>query len=82
MVTFAHTVALGDDDTLGAFHRTAHVWLQFGAFHLAVAVDGIDFPVVVEEYAKVVDVTLHVVVLPWTANVFGCVTLQTFAVDI
>ena len=79
---FAHTVAFGNDDTLGAFYRTAHVGLEFGAFHRAIAMDGVDLAIVVEEHAQVVDVALHVMMLPGTADVFGCIALQTLAVDV
>ena len=82
MVALPHPVALGDDDALGLFFRTAHVGIEFGAFHRSVAMYGIHLPVVVEEHAQVVDVSLHVVMLPRTADVAGGIALQSLAVDV
>ena len=82
VVPLAYPIALGDDDALGALHGAAHVGLQLGALHRAVAVDGVDFAVVVEEHAKVVDIALHVVVGPRPADVPGGVALQALAVDV
>ena len=48
VMALAHPVSFGDDDTLGALHRAAHVGLQLGTFHGAVAVDGVDLAVVIE----------------------------------
>ena len=44
--------------------------------------DSIHLTIVVEEHTKVVDVSLHVVVLPRTANVFRGVALQSLAVHV
>ena len=82
MVAFAHAVALGDDDALGALHGAAHVGLQLGTLHRAVAVDGVHLAVVVEQHAEVVDVTLHVMVRPRAADVLCGVALQSLAVDV
>ena len=82
VVSFPDTVSFGDDGACGSFYGTTHVGLQFRTFHLSVSVDGIDFPIVVEEYAQVVDVTLHVVMLPRPADILGGIALQSFAVDV
>ena len=79
---FAHCRAFGNDDAVGLFLRAAHVWFQFGAVHLAVAVDGVYLAVVIEQHAQVVYLSLHVMVLPRTADVFGCIALKTLAVHI
>jgi hypothetical protein len=50
--------------------------------HFAIFVDGIDLPVVVEKHAEVVDVTLHVVMLPRSVDILRGVTLKTLAVDV
>ena len=44
--------------------------------------NGIDFPVIVKKHAKVVDVTLHVVVCPRSLDVLCCVALQAFSVNV
>ena len=82
VVPLAHTVTFRDDGALRLFDRSAHVWLQLRTFHFAVAVDGIDLPVVVEEHAEVVDAALHVVVLPRAVDILRGIALQAFAVDV
>ena len=82
MMTLAYCIALRYDDTVGVLDGTAHVGLQLGALHRAVAVDGVDFTVVVEEHAQVVDVALHVMVLPRAADVLRGVALKALPVDV
>ena len=82
VMALADGIALRDDGALRLFDRTAHVRLQLRTFHFAVAVDGIHLAVVVEQHAEVVDVTLHVMVLPWPTDILGGVALQAFAIDI
>ena len=82
MVALAYSIAFRDDGTRGTFLRTTHIWLQLGAFHFAIAMNGIDFSIVIEEHAQVVDVAFHVVMLPRTMDVFGRVALQTLAIHV
>ena len=82
MVSFTHHVALFDNDTLSSFNRTAHIGLQFGTHHGAVAVDGIDFAIIVEKDAQVIDTSLHIVMFPRTADVLAGKALQSLTVHI
>ena len=82
VVSLAHGIALRDNDTLGRLDGTTHVCLQLRTLHLAIAVDGINLTIVVEEHGEVVDASLHVVMLPWTMDVLRGVALQTLAVDV
>ena len=82
MVSFAHHIALFDNDTLGPFDRATHVGLQFGTHHSSVSVDSIDFSVIVKQNAQVVDTSFHVVVFPWAADVLAGEALQPFSVHI
>ena len=82
VVSFSHTVPFGDDDTLRSLDGTAHVRFQFCTLHGAVAVNGIHLAVIVEEYAEVVDVALHVVVRPRAFDVLGRVALQSLPVHV
>ena len=82
VVAFAHGITLGNDGALGLVDGTAHVGFQLGAFHLAIAVDGINLAIVVEEHGEVVDASLHIVVLPRSANILRSVALQSLAVHI
>ena len=75
-------IALRDDDTVGALHWTTHVGLQLRTVYLPIFMDGIDLPVVIEKHGEVVDVTLHVMVLPRTTDILGGVALQALAVDV
>ena len=82
MVSLSHSIAFWDDYTLCTLNRSAHVGIQLSTFHSAIAMDGIHLTIVVEEHTEVVDVSLHVVVLPRTANVFRGVALQSFAIHV
>ena len=82
MVPLADAVTLGDDDAVGALHGAAHVGLQLRAMHLAVLMDGVYLPVVVEQHAEVVNVALHVMVRPRPVDVLRRIALQTLAVDV
>ena len=82
MVSFSHSTTLGNDDTFRSFYRTAHVGLQFGTHHLSITVNGIDFPVIIKQYAQIVDSSLHIMVLPRTFRFLASKALQTFSVDI
>ena len=82
VMAFAHTVTFRNDDALSALDGSAHVGLQFGTLHRAVAVNGVHLAVVVEQHAEVVDVALHVMVRPRTADVLRCVALQPLAIDV
>ena len=82
MVSFSHTIAFRDDDTFRPLDRPTHIGLQLRASHCAISMNGIDFPVIVKKHAKVVDVTLHVVVCPRSLDVLCCVALQAFSVDV
>ena len=82
VVPLAYPVAFGDDDTLGALHGAAHIGFQLRAFYFAVAVDGINLAVVVEEHTQVIDIALHVVVCPGAADVLAGVALQALAIDV
>ena len=82
VVSFANGRTVGYDDSVCALYGSAHVGLQLSAVHLAVAMYSIYLAVVVEEHAEVVDASLHVVVLPRSAYVFGGVALQPLAVDV
>ena len=82
VVTLADSTALGDNRALSLLNGTTHVGLQFGTLHLTISMDGIDLPIVVEEYAEVIDTPLHVMMLPWPADILGGVALQAFAVDV
>ena len=44
--------------------------------------NGINLPVVIEEHAKVIDITLHIMVYPRTADILRRVALQPLAVDV
>ena len=81
-MSLAHSIALGDDDTLGLFDGTAHVGFQFRTLHFAIAVDGIDLAVVVEKHREVVDAPFHVMVLPRSADVLGGIALESLAIDV
>ena len=82
MMALADGIALRDDRTLRLFDRTAHVGLQFCTLYLAIAMNGIDFPVIIEEYTKVVDTPLHIMVLPRATDILRGITLQALAIDI
>ena len=82
VVSLADGIALGNDHALRLLNGSAHVGLQLRTLHLAVAMDGVYFPVVVEEHAEVVDPALHVMVFPRSADILRGVTLQTLAVDV
>ena len=81
VVALPHSVAFGNDGARRAILRAAHVGLQLRAFHFAVAMNGIHLPIV-EQHRQVVDVTLHVVMLPRAMNVFCCVALQALAIHV
>ena len=70
VMPFANTTALRDDDTVSTFHGTTHIGLQFRTMHFPILMDGIDLTIIVEEYAEVVYVTLHIVVLPRPTDIF------------
>ena len=82
VMAFAHAVTFRNDDALGALDGSAHVGLQFGTLHRAVAVDGVHLAVVVEQHAEVVDIALHVMVRPGASDVLCGVALQALAVDV
>ena len=82
VVSLAHGISLGDDDAVGLLLGSAHVGLEFGAVYLTVAVYGIYLAVIVKEHAEVIDASLHVVVLPGTADVGTGVALEPLAVDV
>ena len=50
--------------------------------HLAIAMDGIDLAIVIEENAEIVDAASHIVVLPRTCYLLACIALQALAIDI
>ena len=81
-MALSHSIALGDDGASGAILRATHVWLQFGALHFTVAVNGVNLAIVVEEHAEVVDVAFHVVVLPRSLDVLCGIALQSLAIDV
>ena len=82
MMALANGIALRDDRTLGFFDRTAHVGLQFCTFHLAITMNGIDLPVIIEEHTEIVDTALHIMMLPRTTDILRGVALKTLAIDI
>ena len=82
MVPLAYAIAFGYDGALRSLHRSAHVGLQLRTLHLAVAVNGINLAVIIEQHAEVIDITLHVVVCPRTAYILCRVALQTLTVDV
>ena len=81
-MTLAHSVAFGYDYTFRTLYRTTHIGMQFGTFHGAVAMNGIHLAVIVEQHTEVIDVTLHVVMRPWSAYVLCRKALQPLAVDV
>ena len=44
--------------------------------------NGIDFPIVIEEHGEVVDTSLHVMMFPWASDILAGIALQSLAVDI
>ena len=50
--------------------------------YLSIFVNGIDFAIVIEKHTEVVDVALHVVVLPRSLDVLGGVALESLAVHV
>ena len=82
VMSLAHSVALGYNRPLRLLDRTAHIRFQFRTLHLAVAMNGIDLPIIVEQHREVVDTSLHVVMLPRSADILRGITLQTFAIDV
>ncbi len=82
MMSLANTVTLWDDDPIGSLYRSAHIGLQLCTMHLTILVDGVDFAIVIEEHRKVVDVALHIMMLPRATNILRCVALQPLAIDI
>ena len=82
MVPLANTVALRNNDAVGALYRTAHVGLQLRAVYLTILVDGINLAVIIEEYREVVDISLHVVMRPRSSDILGSKALQPLTVDV
>ena len=82
MMALADGIALGDNHTISTLNRTAHIRLQFGTVHLAILMDGINLTVVVEKHGEIVDVALHVMMLPRATDILRGITLQTFTVDV
>ena len=78
----AYSIALRDDGALRGLDRPAHVRLQLRTFHFTVAVNGINFPIVIEKYAKIIDTSLHVMVLPGTTDILRGIALKALAVDV
>ena len=77
VMSLAHSIALGYNRAFRLLDRTTHIRFQFRTLHLAVAMNGIDLPIIVEKHREVVDTSLHVVMLPRSG-----ITLQTFAIDV
>ena len=82
MMSLSHSIALWNNGALRLLDRSAHVWFQFRTLHFPVAVNGINLPIVVKEHTQVVDATLHIVVLPRSANVLTGIALQPFSIDV
>jgi hypothetical protein len=82
MMSLAYSITLGDNNTISTFYRAAHIWLQFCAMNLSILMDGINLAIVIEKYAQVIDISLHVLVLPRTTDIFGSITLQPFSIYI
>ena len=81
-MTFAHGVAVRNDDAVAAFHKAAEVGLYLRAVYLAVFMYGIHLPVVVEEHREVVDVAFHVDVCPRSFGLVGYKHLHAVSVDV
>ena len=81
-MSLADAIALGDDNAVGTLHGATHIGFQLSAMHLAILMDGVDFAIVVEEDAEVVDITFHVMVLPRSFNLLAGIALQSLAIDI
>ena len=81
-MTLAHCITLRDNRALGLLDRTAHIRLQLRTLHFTIAVNGIYFSIVIEKYAKIIDASLHVMVLPRAPNILGSIALQALAVDV
>ena len=71
MVSLSHCRSLGYYLAVGTRYRLAQVRLQLAAAHASVAVYGVYLAVVIEEYRQVIDVALHLHVLPWATDVLG-----------
>ena len=82
MVSLTHGITFWDNSTFGFLFRATHIWFQFRTFHLSVTMNGIYFPIVVEEHTQVVDTSLHVMVLPRSTDILRSIALQALAVDI
>ena len=82
VMTLTHCIALRNDGTLGSLNGTAHVWLQLRTLYLSISMNSVNLAVIIEEYREVVDASLHVVMLPWSPNIFGGITLQALTIDI
>ena len=81
-MTFAHAVTLRDNHAVSTLHGTTHVGLQFRAVHLTILMNGINLAVIIEEHTEVIDITLHIMVRPGTADILCRVALQPLAVDV
>ena len=82
MMPLTHGVTFGDDGSFRLLDRSAHVGFQFRTLHLTIAMNGIDLSIVVEEHGEIVDTSLHVMVLPRTADILRRIALQPLAVDV
>ena len=82
MMSLAHSIAFGNDGALRLFDRTTHIGFQFRTLDLAVAMNGIYLPIVVEKHGEIIDTSLHVMMLPGASDVLAGIALQTLAVDI
>ena len=47
---FANAITFGDDHAVGLINGAAHIRLQFGAMHFAIAMNGVDLAVIVKVY--------------------------------
>ena len=82
MVSLANAITLGDNHTVTTFHRTTHIGFQLSTMYLAILMNGVNLAIVVKEHAQVVDITLHVMMLPRTFYLLTGIALQTLAIDI
>ena len=82
MMSLTHRIAFRNDGALCLLDGTTHIGFQLRTLHLAVAMNGIDFPIVIEEHGEVVDTSLHVMMFPWASDILAGIALQTLTVDI
>ena len=82
VMPLAHCITFRNDGVLRLLDGTTHISLQLRTLDLAIAMNGINLPIVVEKHGEIIDTSLHVMMLPGASDVLAGIALQTLAVDI